>query len=73
MRVTVNRATNTAHIRLTEYEDGDVARWRGLADHEIGGEFVFEFDKGGRLLGIEVKFAAEGLPPDFLDDAEREP
>ena len=70
MRVTHNRRTDTAYIYLTDYDDSDVARWDGLAGHLIGGDFTFDFDKSGRLLGIEVKFAAQGLPPDFLEEAE---
>jgi uncharacterized protein YuzE len=70
VRITLDRQKNVAYFHLTEYDDSDVARWYGLAEHDIGGEFVFDFDKGGRLLGFEVKFAAQGLPPDLLEAAE---
>ena len=69
MRVSYDRAKNTARILLTEYTDEDVARWKMLAEHDIEGEFTFDFDKGGKLLGVEVKFASQGLPADFLDVA----
>lgn len=69
-RVTYDRTKNIARILLTDYTDEDVARWKGLAEHDIEGEFTFGFDKGGRLLGVEVRFASQGLPPDFLDDAD---
>jgi len=42
-----------------------------LLEHDVRGDFKFEFDKKGRLLGIEVKFAASALPTGFLDNAER--
>lgn len=71
MRVTVDRQTNTARIELVEYGDADVARTKMLVEHDVEGEFTFDFDRGGRLLGIEVKFASQGLPAGFLDDAER--
>lgn len=70
MKVTYDGTTNTARILLTDYADEDVARWKGLVEHDIEGEFTFDFDKGGRLLGFEIKFASQGLPPDFLDDAD---
>lgn len=70
VRVTHDRRTNTVYIYLTEYEDADVARWYTLVEHDVQGDFWFEFDKSGRLLGIEVKFAAQGLPPDVLEEAE---
>ena len=34
------------------------------------GEFTFDFENAGRLLGVEVKFASQGLPADFLDAAD---
>ncbi len=71
MRIAYNGKTDTGYIRLTDYEDGDVARWRLLADDEIGGMFTFDFDKAGRLLGIEIKLASWAVPPEFWEDAER--
>jgi uncharacterized protein YuzE len=70
MRVIYDRSGNSVRILLTEYEDADVARWKGLVEHDVEGEFTFDFDKGGRLLGIEVRFASQGLPADFLDSAD---
>jgi hypothetical protein len=70
VRVSVNRAKNIAYFELTEYEDADVARNYLLAEHDVSGEFRFDFDNGGRLLGFEVRFAAEGLPAVLFDDAE---
>ncbi|MBA3365172.1 MAG: hypothetical protein H0U03_05220 [Actinobacteria bacterium] len=70
MRVTLNRRTDTVCIYLTEYEDADVARQSSLVAHDIRGDFFFDLDKRGVLLGIQVKFAASGLPSDFLEAAE---
>ena len=70
MRVSVNRQRNVAYIELTNYEDADVARYFDVVEHNISGEFRFDLDKSGRLLGLEVRFAAEGLPPDLLEAAE---
>ena len=70
MRVSVNRAKNIAYFELTDYEDADVVRNYGLAEHDVGGEFRFDFDRSGRLLGFEVRFAAQGLPTDLFDSAE---
>ena len=70
MRITLSGRANTAYILFTEYTDGDVARSKFLADDDINGEFTFDFDQGGRLLGIEVKFASAAFPPGVLEDAD---
>jgi uncharacterized protein YuzE len=70
MRVSVNRQKNVAYIELTNYGDSDVARYHDVVQPDIGGEFRFDLDKSGRLLGIEVRFAAQGLPQDLLEAAE---
>ncbi len=70
MRVTLDRRTNTLHIGFTEYGDGDVARDYELVEHDVRGDFAFLFDKKGVILGIEVKFASQAFPPDFLAEAE---
>jgi hypothetical protein len=41
-----------------------------LVEHDVEGEFRFDFDKKGRLLGFEVRFASQGVPADLLDAAE---
>jgi uncharacterized protein YuzE len=70
VRVSLNRQKNVAYFELTEYDDADVARWYPLVEHDVEGEFRFDFDKKGRLLGFEVRFASQGLPADLLDAAE---
>ena len=71
MRIALNRQKDVAYVSLTDYDDSDVARCYGLVEHDIGGEFRFDFDKSGRLLGFEVRRAARGLPPELLEQAER--
>ena len=71
MRVSYDRSQNTVRVALTDYSDGDVARWKALVEHDVEGEFTFDFDKGGLLLGFEVKFASQGLPQDFLESADQ--
>jgi uncharacterized protein YuzE len=70
VRVTLNGRKDTAHIYLKDFKEEEVARHYILVEHDVAGDFKFEFDKKGRLLGIEVKFASSALPPGFLDDAE---
>jgi hypothetical protein len=70
MRVSVNRQKNVAYLDLVDHDDADVARYHDLVTPDIGGEFRFDFDKSGRLLGFEVRFAAEGLPAALLEAAE---
>jgi len=71
VRVTLDGRNDTAYIYLTDFEDEDVVSHHILVEHDVAGDFKFEFGKKGRLLGIEVKFASSALPPGFLDDAER--
>jgi hypothetical protein len=70
VRITLDRRKNTAHLHFAEYDDADVARCYHLGEHDVRGDFRFDIDKSGRLLGIEVKFAAEAFPQGFLDEAE---
>jgi hypothetical protein len=70
VRVSLNRQKNVAYFELTQYEDADVARCYPLVKHDVESEFRFDFDKKGRLLGFEVRFASQGLPADLLDAAE---
>jgi uncharacterized protein YuzE len=58
VRVTLNGRKDTAHIYLKDFKDEEVAHHYILVEHDVAGDFKFEFDKKGRLLGIEVKFAS---------------
>jgi uncharacterized protein YuzE len=71
MRVTYDGRTDTAYIFLTDFEDAEAARQHFLVAHDVKGDFTFDFDRRGCLLGIEVKFAAGAVPAEILESAER--
>jgi uncharacterized protein YuzE len=71
VRVTYDGRSDTAYIHFTEFNDGDAVRQDELVEHDVRGEFSFDFDRSGRLLGIRVAFASQALPREVLDEAER--
>jgi uncharacterized protein YuzE len=71
VRVEFDRAANIAYIYLKEIADGEAWRQELVAERHTRGMVVLDFDKKGRLIGIEVMAATRTLPQGFLDDAER--
>jgi len=71
MRSIFDGKKNRAYVYLSEFEDADVQRSYTLHEHDVQGWFMFDFDRSGRLLGFEVRFASGALPSEFLDAAER--
>jgi uncharacterized protein YuzE len=69
VRVTHDPREDTAYIYLRDFEDGEDARQHWVSAPDINGIYVLDFDKQGRLVGIEVKGATGGLPEGFLDEA----
>ena len=73
MRVTYDPYVDAAYICLREIEPGGSARTLPVEDVDdvSKGSFVLDFDKEGRLIGIEVLNASRALPKALLDDAEQ--
>jgi len=72
MRVELDLAVDAAYIYLArEVGAGGVARTYCCDPREVGGMINLDFDKDGRLVGIEVLAATTLLPSEVLEKAER--
>ena len=74
MRVTFDRRANAAYICLASREEdgaGVVARTESVVPAHIRGTVNLDFDKHGRLFGIEVLGATRLLPFNVIEEAER--
>jgi uncharacterized protein YuzE len=71
VRVTFDRGANAAYIYLKKSSPGESARQHVVDEQHTRGMIVLDFDKKGRLIGIEVLDATQALPQGFLDRAER--
>jgi uncharacterized protein YuzE len=69
VRVTYDGAANSVHIDLVPIGPGEV-------DISVPGEdeasnVILNFNKEGRLIGINVQSARKSLPPEVIAQAER--
>jgi uncharacterized protein YuzE len=71
VRVTFDRSANAAYIYLTPIAEGEPARQHVVDEPHARGMIVLDFDKKGRLIGIEVLDATKALPDEVLRTAER--
>jgi uncharacterized protein YuzE len=71
VRVTFERSSNSAYIYLKEQARGEAVRQHHVGEPRTRGEIVLDFDKKGRLIGIEVLGATRVLPEGILRKAER--
>ncbi len=69
IRVTFDRGANAAYIYLRDIEPGGVGKT--VPVHDAPGMVNLDFDRKGRLIGIEVLPATRHLPQAILDSAER--
>ena len=72
MRAEFDRSSNAAYIYLQE----SIGQGEAVLQHEVDephtrGMIVLDFDKKGRLIGIEVLDATRALPEAVLRGAER--
>lgn len=72
MNITYDREADAAYLQIaTSIAPGEAVRQvRVDADDSVLGQFILDFDSGGKLLGLEVLFASEALPTSLLDEAE---
>jgi uncharacterized protein YuzE len=70
MRVTLDRTADAAMIYLVEIPPGGVAHTYPCDDDEAAAAVNLDFDRQGRLIGIEVIPASKGLPIELLNEAE---
>jgi uncharacterized protein YuzE len=67
MKVSYDRKVDAAYIYFKEdIGAGGVAKTYPCDPTEVGGEINLDFDKEGRLVGIEVLDASKKLPPAML-------
>jgi uncharacterized protein YuzE len=66
MRITYDRETDAAYIYLVPIADGGVARTYPCDPSEVDGMINLDFDREGRLIGIEVLDASRKLPQAVL-------
>jgi uncharacterized protein YuzE len=69
MRVTYDKEGDAAYIYLTPIPPGAAVRQEHVTG-EAKGELILDFDRVGRLLGIEVLGASRYLPPSVIAAAE---
>ena len=69
VRVTFDGEADAAYIYLTPIGPGEVAS-TVVGDDEAGAVNL-DFDREGRLIGIEILAARQHLPPGMLARAER--
>ncbi|MGW8604678.1 DUF2283 domain-containing protein [Streptomyces sp. NPDC055893] len=71
VRVTYDATANAAYLQLVDPRDGaGVARMYACDPVEVDGMINLDFDKEGRLVGIEVLAARSKLPKRLLEAAE---
>jgi uncharacterized protein YuzE len=75
VRVTYDQQANAAYIYFEAPAQtgvqGAVAKTYPCDPVDVGGMINLDFDKEGRLIGIEVLDARSKLPQYLLDNAER--
>ena len=67
MKITYDRDADAAYIYLVPITDGGVAQTYPCDPAEVNGMINLDFDREGRLLGIEVLDASRKLPQAVLD------
>jgi uncharacterized protein YuzE len=70
MKITYDREANAAYIYLVPIANGGVAQTYPCDPVEVNGMINLDFDREGRLLGIEVLDASHKLPKAVLDAAQ---
>ncbi len=71
MRITFDRSANAAYIYLVPIGPGEAATTHDVTPPHARGMILLDFNKAGRLIGIEVLNATRILPDDLLKQAER--
>ena len=69
MRVTFDPAADAAYFYLREIEVGGAKHTCAVECDQASGMIALDIDDEGRLIGIEVIGARNGLPPQLLTRA----
>lgn len=71
MKIELDKKTDAAYIYLKESIDpGGVEKTYPCDPLQIKGMINLDFDKDGRLIGIEVMDASKKLPEEIIKNAE---
>lgn len=71
MRITFDRGADAAYIYFVPIGPGEVVKTESVAPPRSRGTFNLDFNKNGRLIGIEILGATRVLPSEVLEEAER--
>jgi hypothetical protein len=68
VQITLDRRNDKLKISFTEFDDADVAYTQMVYGYWSAGRGypTLLFNKGGKLLGIEVENASHAMPEDFM-------
>ncbi|WP_083973848.1 DUF2283 domain-containing protein [Herbidospora daliensis] len=71
LRVTYDRLADAAYIYISDrILPGEVVQAYTCDPSAVAGMIILDFDKSGKLIGIEVLGATSKLPRRILDSAE---
>ena len=68
-KVTYEPSVDAAYLYLVPIGPGEAKMTYGCDPEEVGGQIHLDFDKDGRLIGIEVLDASHKLPAAVLKSA----
>ena len=71
MRITYDQEADAAYIYLVPIEAGGVAQTYSCDPSQVNGMINLDFDREGRLLGIEVLDASQKLPQALLERVQQ--
>ena len=71
MRITFDRSVNAAYIYLVSIGRGEAVKTHDATPPHGEGTVMLDFNKNGRLIGIEILNATRVLPHEVLEQAER--
>ena len=74
MKTTYDKNVDAAYIYILDKIEPGSAKKTYLCDPlEIGGMINLDFDKDGKLLGVEILDASKFLPQSVLEKADKPP
>ena len=71
IKIRYDEEVDAAYIYLAEIGSGGVEKTYPCNPLEVNGEINLDFDKDGRLIGIEILGASKKLPKEILDQADK--
>lgn len=70
MRITYDKTVDAAYIYIVDSISPGEVEITYTCDPKEAGMINLDFDKNGRLLGIEILGASKKLPPEVCNSAE---